>query len=114
MTTFKDGPANGKSLMLKRSPLLLRVVISGGNVDALDQLEDRPARGETCFAYVLAARPGACHIRLSGGRGGFYPMAEYQMSPVQPSQKVMHDETLWREWCVSHKHLVPQPRESSA
>ena len=38
MTTFQDGPAKGMTLMLKRTPVYLRVVCSLGKVDALDQL----------------------------------------------------------------------------
>ena len=63
MTTFQDGPAKGKILMLKRAARFLRVVVDGsGTVDALDQLDDQPGADEKIYAYEITARPGMMHI----------------------------------------------------
>lgn len=46
MITFRDGPAAGQVLQLRRVPVLLRVVCSSrGNWDALDQLAELAANG---------------------------------------------------------------------
>lgn len=52
--TFLDGPGKGQGLNLKRAPLFLRLVVKpDGRIDALDQLEDRPADEERLYAYRL-------------------------------------------------------------
>lgn len=52
MITFLDGPAANQTLMLKRIPKLLRVVLEKtGGIDALDQLEDVPNDDETIVVY---------------------------------------------------------------
>lgn len=108
MTSFLDGPAAGHTLMLRRTPVYLRVVIDRkGKVDALDQLTDTPAAGETCHCYVLARKLGACHIRAGKGRSGFYPVAEYRYRKAQPDQKVMLSNRDWAEWVMS----VHQPED---
>jgi hypothetical protein len=99
MTTFKDGPAGGVRLMLKRAPIFLRAV-KGAQVgknngwDALDQPNDRPNDGEVLFAYELRTRPGVCHIRMTGG-GGFYPVAEYWFCDPQPTDADMRTAKAW-------------------
>lgn len=107
MTKFQDGPAKGKTLMLKRSPIFLRVVTVRDSVDALDQPDDRPRKGEVCFAYILTGKPGSCHIKAAKGRSGFYPIAEYRLAPSQPNQRVMHDDGLWSVWCEANRAHVP-------
>jgi hypothetical protein len=105
MTTFQDGPAKGKTLMLKRTPIFLRVVIDGMKVDALDQLEDTPLPREKLVAYVAARDLGAIHLNAKGGRGGFYRRAEYKLVPIQPTDGEMRDPESWSRWC----HAQPAP-----
>lgn len=110
MTTFKDGPAQGQRLMLRRAPIFLRVT-SFTVWDALDQPEDTPEPSENLFAYVLAGEPGHCHISTRGkdGRrgGGFYPIAEYRYVEQQPDDATMRDNAAWRKWCESHIAFIP-------
>lgn len=110
VTRFQDGPAAGKTLMLKRAPIFPRVVVHSetGEVDALDQVDDSPRPGETCHAYILTGRPGSCHINRGGGRGGFYPVSEYRLVAEQPGQNTMRDLVAWRAWTENHAHLIPE------
>lgn len=79
MTRFLNGPASGQKLMLKTSPPKLRVVEDRGKWDALDLPTDEPRPGETIHRYRLVRITGNIHINSRGGRGGFYPMAEYEL-----------------------------------
>ncbi|HSI11752.1 MAG TPA: hypothetical protein VK961_06890 [Chthoniobacter sp.] len=116
MTKFEDGPAQGNSLMLKRAPIFLRVVVNTqGEWDALDQLDDHAHQGESLYAYTLTGEPGMCHIlRRSGPKGGsgFYVMAAYRFVTPQPSDAEMRDNTAWREWTIRNREIStinPQP-----
>lgn len=109
MTTFDDGPAAGKTLLLRRAPLFLRVVVNSmtGEIDALDQPGDEPRPGEVLHAYVLTARPHWAHIRASKGRGGAYTGGPYKLVEPQPSAKQMATTLAWSLWC--HKDgVVPE------
>jgi len=102
MTTFLDGPAQGKTLMLKRAPFFLRVVIVGGQIDALDQLGDTPRKEEAVHVYIR--QPGAMHnaIHLNTGRkpgGGWFSRADYKLSPVQPDDATARRTATWQRWC---------------
>ena len=103
MTTFKDGPAKGQNLSLKRAPVFLRVTydVTTRKWDALDQLEDNAKVSEQVFAYVMTGPPGSIHIHATGGRGGFYPVAEYQLCPQQPTHFQLRSNTAWGEWANS-------------
>ncbi len=100
MTTFDNGPARGKAMLLKRTPIYLRVVVGEkGKVDALDQIGDQPTASETLHAYRLSGSRGVCHINARGGAGGFWPSATYALVDLQPTDAVMRDITAWRAWC---------------
>lgn len=114
MTRFLDGPAKGQTLMLKRSPILLRVTWDGKKWDALDMIEDTPHPGEKLFAYYITKKEGACHVSTSdkNGRrgGGFYSCAEYTAVPLrdQPPDAVLRDNDGWRAWCIEHAKTLPR------
>lgn len=102
MTTFIDGPAGGKTLMLKRAPLFLRVTKKHDEIDALDQLDDTPRRDEEIFVYVR--QPGAMlkAIHLNTGSkpgGGWFSRASYKLSELQPLEMEMRTNEAWRVWC---------------
>ncbi len=114
MTTFLDGPAKGQRLiMLHRAARFLRVCEEKGKWDALDQLTDSPKAEETLHAYEIAGPVGMCHIRASGGRGGFYPIAEYRMVVPQPTDKEMRDTKEWHDWCVARAASSPIENQKS-
>lgn len=95
MTRFEDGPAKGQTLMLKRAPYFLRVVLSPkGKWDALDQLDDKPDRTETLFAYELIEAPGVAFLNP----GGRYPVARYRLVENQPIDGAMRDSEAWPAW----------------
>lgn len=99
MTTFIDGPAKGRTLLLRRSPKLLRVCVVGRDVDALDGLDDSPRQNERLVAYQRTAAFGRVFV---DGRsfGGNYAVATYAMLPVQPADEVMRTNEAWKAWCM--------------
>lgn len=99
MTTFFDGPAAGRTLMLKRAPLFLRVVQDGQDWDALDQVGDRPQPAEVIHVYRLMDLNGTVHLNLGRGRGGWYPRAVYRLHERQPEEAVVRDTPNWQAWC---------------
>ena len=103
MTIFNGGPANGKVLDLKRSPLYLRVTHDprAQKFDALDQLEDEPREGETVFAYLRVHDGGMVHLHRRNGCGGWFSCATYQFLESQPTATILRDSAQWREWCRS-------------
>lgn len=102
MTTFKDGPAKGQRLMLKRAVTYLRVVECDGKWDALDQPSDEPTKAEKVYAYKITGQPGHCHINMGRGRGGFYPIAEYAICLTQPPDDVLRSRSAWCAWCEAN------------
>lgn len=94
MTSFEGGPAGGATLLLRRAPVFLRVVIGPrGKVDALDQLEDVPADGETVHVYErfgprghVCLRPGGCH-----------EYGTYRHLPHVDGE-LLRDTAAWRAW----------------
>lgn len=100
MIRFHDGPASDYTLGLRAAPLLLRVVIDlKGNVDALDQSEDRPSAAEQVFVYVRCGEPFCGFIDWSDGkgrRGEPFVNAEYRLLHFQPSDSVVRDQGYWR------------------
>jgi hypothetical protein len=107
MTTFRDGPAEGVFLSLRRSPLYIRVVRNQvGEWDALDQLDDTPAAGETLFAYRLDGEPVVAMVDgvRNGRRCGWREvMAWYDVVAEQPDRDVMANTAEWRAWCVERQ-----------
>lgn len=99
MTHFLDGPAKGQHLMLRRSPVFLRVVEQGGKWDALDAPEDTLRPGETANVYRRKGEASCCHIRSGKpGASGFYAIAEYEYVANPPHDGVLRDEAEWRLW----------------
>lgn len=114
MTRFLDGPASGVSLVLGRAPLLLRVVQSaGGEWDALDQIDDAPAPGETIHLYWIATRqPRVAFLdyqdRTGRRRGQRMESADYVAYPAPPPDEVMRDNQRWRAWCDANEQTIRQ------
>lgn len=114
MTRFVDGPAKGKTLMLKRAARFLRVVEENGQFDALDQLHDTPSAGERIYAYEITAMPGHAFVDFGGKAkkaSGCYVIAEYRFVTEQPTDTEMRDGIQWHKWFVAHPQrddLLPQ------
>lgn len=101
MTTFISGPAAGQCLLLRRSPLLLRVVQNqAGKWDALDLLSDCPQPGETVFVYKAVSSEGAIHLRMSGGGSGWYERTVYEFVEPQPDQATLSSTKKWQDWAT--------------
>lgn len=109
MITFRDGPARGQVLQLKRAPRLLRVVCSkSGEWDALDQLGDTPAAGESITVYQLdPSTVSRYHLLCGRGKGGrnasgWYLRAEYFVLSEQPADEQVRDNAAWQAWATQH------------
>lgn len=103
MTTFKGGPANGKTLMLKQSPAFLRVTEENGKFDALDAVGDSPRPTEKIHVYALASKDGGAFIDFSGKAkrsSGFYPIATYRYVDQQPPDNLVRDNAAWAAWAA--------------
>ncbi len=102
MTKFVDGPAAGVTLALRRSPLFLRVVRSGSDWDALDQVDDTPGPSEALFAYRRVDSFGPVHVlgQDKAGRrwSGWFEHADYAVCDPQPTEATMRSTLAWREW----------------
>jgi len=83
---FHGGPAGGRSLMLRRAPALLRVVLSkSGELDALDQTGDEPAIGETVSVYKIREPATRVHIRAQRpAPSGCFMFGEYDCLIAAP------------------------------
>lgn len=107
MTAFEGGPAAGQKLWLRRSPLLLRVVLNRfaekPAFDALDLLTDRPEPNELVYAYRLVKRDGHMHIcaRGKGARSGFMEIATYAYLDEQPPADVLRNNAKWAAWATA-------------
>lgn len=98
MTTFEDGPAAGQTLMLRRHPVFLRVVVdAAGKWDALDQLADRPALDEEVHVYRLVETGGMVCIRRKVG-GGCFKIGRYKLHDVQPPRPFGRVQSKWEQW----------------
>lgn len=101
MTKFTDGPASETALMLRRAPMFLRIVRApDGKIDALDQLEDKPAVDEEVFVYRRTELTGHVHIRAKKG-GGFYALATYTMVEPQPDRSHVRSSKAWQAWAMA-------------
>lgn len=103
MTGFVDGPAKGKTLMLKRAPYYLRVTECNGKFDALNELADVARADENLFAYHMTGTPGMCHVNAGRGRSGWYVIATYEVVVPQPTDEEMRDNGAWGKWCAANK-----------
>lgn len=120
MTKFEDGPAAKTMLQLRRAPFFLRVVTNPetGEVDALDQLDDKPAVYETIHVYYLRSNDGMIHInsreRKTGRHtGGTYTLAVYRLWPDQPDNATVRSNDAWRKWAVATKAAADaKPKEA--
>jgi hypothetical protein len=111
MIKFHNGPAAESKLQLKRTPILLRVVIDGptGVVDALDQLTDKPSDNEAIYAYQIdESSVSRYHVTMSPRSKSYWGiMADYHYIESQPSDEIMRDTMKWRAWCQSFQTKKP-------
>ncbi len=128
MIRFLDGPAEGKALLLRRAPFLLRAVHNKrtDTWDALDQLADAPRRGETAYVYVRVEAledVGSMHInarsRMTGRHtGGWTKCATYRLYHEQPDDSTLRDTVSWQAWAKARydaatRSLFPSTPEAT-
>lgn len=107
MVSFLDGPASGETLMLRRVPMLLRVVQSrDGEWDALDQLDDVPKATETIHVYRRRDDLGVGWMHLcargrSRAASGRYYNCSYSVVPNQPSDEQVRTTEAWQAWATA-------------
>ncbi len=116
MTKFRDGPAAGVVLTLRRAPIFLRVVRDpAGMWDGLDQLADTPAPAEAVCAYRKVSDDGTIHV--DGGRDGrrfglWLAAATYEYVEPQPAEGVMRVNEAWRAWCQAEYARIKGGRDA--
>ena len=107
MTRFKDGPAQGTILDLKRQPQLLRVVIDEmGNVDALDMFDDEARPTETIHLYVRMGEP---RMMFTCGRSGYSDhrvIADYKHCAVNVNDATLRDTASWIKWATENVEKI--------
>lgn len=108
MITFRDGPAKGQTLQLRRAPFLLRVVQAADRSwDALDQLDDKPKRNEQIIVYQLDPQT-LTRYHLSCGRwggSGWYMSGEYFVLEPQPDEEHLRETDAWRRWATQQTEV---------
>jgi len=113
-TRFVDGPAKGRTMLLNRAPLMLRVVQAAcGCVNALDKLDDKPQDDELVFLYIMVGPVGDwVFVSFSGRngqcRGGQFRSATYRLLPGQPEPRHLREREAWNEWCHVHGNAMYQ------
>lgn len=105
MTSFLDGPAQGETLPLTRTPRLLRVTQNGPVFDALDQLADEPAETELIYVYELV-EPPSVWVTTANGR---HPVAQYRFITPPPGDGLVRLTHAWRGWTTRYHQANPQP-----
>lgn len=113
MVTLHNGLAHGQTLLLKRSPILLRVVINPHNeTDALDLLEDEAEEDEDIYVYKIRKnpKPSWCHLNLGRGKGGVFRVADYDIYEEQPEDKILRNNELWSKWALNEWELKLKQR----
>ncbi len=113
MTTFHGGPADNVTLLLRRSPALLRVVSKPGRkgleYDALDAPGDQPSMAETISVYRLRQERGSVHLCIRGGKGGTFRLADYEYVAEQPPEGALRSARLWNAWVAAQ--MATEPKE---
>lgn len=105
MTRFENGPAQGKVLMLRNAPLLLRVTCEYGEFDALDMPTDEPKPSEQIFIYVRSSFRGRAFVDGPKCRGS-YALSNYRLydgSIEPPDDAGLRNRATWEAWCKLHK-----------
>lgn len=97
MTTFKDGPAQGQTLMLITTPIFLRVTEQNGKWDALNIKGDKALPAEKLHAYLLVEHRGSAFVDGKRCRGRF-PLVTYAYIEAQPGDHIMRDNEAWVRW----------------
>jgi len=110
MNTFLDGPAAGVILQVRRTPILLRVVLGlSGKWDALDQPDDSPTPDEQVFVYILTEAPLNYHLCIRGknrAAAGWYQAGKYKLLVPQPPESSVRSNQKWSEWCDAHRESL--------
>jgi hypothetical protein len=108
MARFLDGPATNTRLLLRRAPVLLRVVCNkSGKWDALDQLDDTPQSDEAIHVYRIASTPSTVHVdfldKAGRRRGDWYVDADYVFYDAQPGDAHLCTPGAWRAWTETQR-----------
>lgn len=109
MVEFIDGPAQGETLVLRNSPVMLRVVRSSrGNWDALDYPDDEPRPQERVFVYRLVGQPGRYHVKATKkSESGFCADAKYTYHYPPPSDDYeVRTKDGWDRWCRANRNKI--------
>lgn len=107
--SLKGGPAGGHALSIERLPNLLRVVVvPGGEIDALDQLDDVAEMLETIHVYRKEGEPwrgmwDGQDPKTGRRTGGVFSTQPYVYHDVQPPDEILRHNDRWREWATTNQ-----------
>lgn len=108
MSTFRDGPADGVTLVNARAPWFLRIVVDPeGKVDCLDQVGDEPADGEGVFVYeaIPGTHVGPALVRMTRpNRCVWMQMGDYRHRADVDGEQ-LRETAAWQEWTRAQPHL---------
>lgn len=110
--TFMGGPADGVTLNVDRTPIMLRVGNSGCVNRVLNNTQS-PEVGETLHAYIMDRRPSTGfwdgRDPETGRRtGGQYSQATYRLCSLQPADWTGS----WNDWCDENKTALMNEHNS--
>ncbi len=101
--TLSGGPADGVTLEVDRTPIMLRVA-SCSSLHRVLNSDQQPREGETVSAYVMCQMPSTGfwdgRDPKTGRRtGGMFSHAKYALCELQPGSTALH----WAQWCDANK-----------
>ena len=104
--TLQLGTSRGP-LNLDRTPIYLRFVVTGGDfntLDALDQLDDHARKGETIIPAKMDGGVGWIHLCCSrNGRryGERRQFCDYRPVECELTQEQLANNEDWTKWCMA-------------
>lgn len=111
MLTLIDGPAKG-TYLCRRAPVYLRAVINAtGEMDALDQVDDKPADDESIYVYERDGEAGTVHLYYGGNKGAWYATGRYHYLPDVIGDNA-RDNAAWQSWATARAAAKDKPREA--
>ena len=106
-----DGPAEGVSFMLRRAPMMLRLVrASNGHWDALNEPGDEIRESEAPHCYIMVGRPSQFHMscRPRSASGMFWSARYRHLAELEggPDDTTMRSNDAWVAWCGANRERL--------
>lgn len=107
MTTFRNGPARGHRIHLRRTPVLLRVVERDGAFKGLVGPDDKPKPDDIVHVYLLVTQDGEYRLESDpGGKKaprGWFVAGVYELYEGEPpTEEQLRGVIAWRQWTMEN------------